>query len=250
VVGPLISRRLGHSLGINLLPLRGKVCTFDCIYCECGWNKDHLENHEFIPYEKLHEVIRDSIAIKAKNNIQVDSITFSGNGEPTLHPDFPEIVELVLELRNLYYPNAKVSVLSNATTIGREKIFNALTKVDNPIMKLDGVDENFIKLINGARDNYSIVDIVKNMHKFNGNFIIQTMFLKGTLENGNYIDSTLSTLVKKWIDIVLELKPREVMVYTIDRDTPNPNLEKVTIAEMKDITNPLRKAGISVQISG
>ena len=250
MVGPLKSRRLGHSLGINLLPLRGKICTFDCIYCECGWNKDHLQNHEFIPYEKLHEVIRDDIALKAKNKIQIDSITFSGNGEPTLHPDFPAIVDLVLSLRDLYYPKAKVSVLSNATTLGREKIFNALKRVDNPIMKLDGGDEDFVKIINGAKEDYSIADVIKNLHKFNGDFILQTMFLKGRLENGDYIDSTSEKLVKKWIDIVLELKPREVMVYTIDRDTPDPNLEKVSISEMKDITDPLRKAGISVQISG
>ena len=220
VFGPIKSRRLGNSLGINLLPDNGKLCSFDCIYCECGWNKE-----------------------------PVDTITFSGNGEPTLHPDFPEIIDFTLMMRDKYFPNAAVSVLSNATMTGRKEIREALMKVTNPILKIDSGLEEYIRLVDNPVGHYSLKETIEHLRLFNGNFILQTMFLRGTID-GRRIDLTCKESVDPWRDIVLDLRPREVMMYTLDRETPASDLEKVTVAEMEAIAAPLRAAGITVQVRG
>ena len=235
VFGPIKSRRLGNSLGINLLPDNGKLCSFDCIYCECGWNKDGRKDQ--------------TIPSKEAVFTPVDTITFSGNGEPTLHPDFPEIIDFTLQMRDRYFPNAAVSVLSNATMTGRKEVRETLMKVTNPILKIDSGLEEYIRLVDNPVGHYSLQETIEHLRLFNGNFILQTMFLKGTV-GGRSIDLTCEESVAPWRDIVLDLRPREVMMYTIDRETPAKELEKVTVEEMEAIAAPLKAAGIKVQIRG
>ena len=179
----------------------------------------------------------------------MDTITFSGNGEPTLHPDFPEIIDFTLMMRDKYFPNAAVSVLSNATMTGRKEIREALMKVTNPILKIDSGLEEYIRLVDNPVGHYSLKETIEHLRLFNGNFILQTMFLRGTID-GRRIDLTCKESVDPWRDIVLDLRPREVMMYTLDRETPASDLEKVTVAEMEAIAAPLRAAGITVQVRG
>lgn len=189
IFGPIHSRRLGVSLGINLLPADGKVCSFDCIYCECGFNADHRP-HQPLP---TREEVRTALEAKLKEmqaaGTAPDVLTFAGNGEPTAHPHFPEIIDDTLALRDRYFPAAKVSVLSNSTFIHRPAVFDALNRIDNNILKLDTVDEDYIRLIDRPCGAYSVAEIVKQMKAFKGNCIIQTMFLKGGYQ-GRDMDNT------------------------------------------------------------
>ena len=178
VFGPIHSRRLGSSLGINLLPENGKICNFDCIYCECGWNRDGREDKVLPTARKLRDALQAKLEECRKEGIRIDSITFSGDGEPTINPDFPEIIDITLELRDRYYPEAVVSVLSNATMIGKEAVFEALRKVDNPILKLDAPTDGLVALINQPQGAYHVAEVVENLKRFEGNFVLQTMFLK------------------------------------------------------------------------
>ena len=249
VFGPIKSRRLGNSLGINLLPDNGKLCSFDCVYCECGWNKDGRADQVIPTKEAVFQRMQERFAELHDEGTPVDTITFSGNGEPTIHPDFPEIIDFTLQLRDRYFPSAAVSVLSNATMTGRREVREALMKVTNPILKIDSGLEEYIRLIDNPTGHYSLAETVENLRLFNGNFILQTMFFKGTI-GGRRIDLTCEESVAPWRDIVLSLRPREVMMYTIDRETPAKDLEKVTVEEMEAIAAPLKAAGITVQIRG
>lgn len=249
VFGPVHSRRLGVSLGINLLPADGKVCSFDCIYCECGYNRDFRPKTKMPSREqvisKLHSVLSDM----RKNGPKPDVITFAGNGEPTLHPHFPEIVDDVISLRNDFFPKCKISVLCNATRIADDKVFDALLKVDNNILKLDTVSDEYIRMVD--RPNYSqfdIREIISRMKKYGNKCIIQTMFMKGTHE-GHDVSNISDEFVGPWINTLKEIKPSMVMIYTIDRDTPSPQLEKATHQELDDIANRVRQAGIACQTS-
>lgn len=250
VFGPIHSRRLGSSLGVNLLPDKGKWCSFDCIYCECGWNRNGTLDHTLPTKEAVFHALETRLRALKKEGTAIDTITFSGNGEPTLHPDFPAIIDFTLQLRDELYPGAVVSVLSNATQTGRKEIREALMKIDNPILKLDGALDSFVSLIDRpvAKD-YSVKQIIKNLACFKGDFILQTMFLRGEVD-GAVIDSTEPSLVKAWTDMVLELRPREVMMYTIDRETPAQNLQKVSVEEMNKIAEPLVNNGVLVQVRG
>ena len=246
VFGPIRSRRLGSSLGVNLLPSKGKLCNFDCIYCECGWNRDGEQGRTPLPtFEDIKTALTERISALAVDGAEVDSITFSGNGEPTIHPDFPEIVDVVLELRDRYYPEAKVSVLSNATMLGREKVREALKKIDNPILKIDASDDGLIALINKPAGNYRLEDVVGWMKEFGGDFILQTMFLRS-----DDFDLSAPDQLAGWMDIVRYLNPREVMVYTIDRETPDKSLGKYTVDEMRTFVAPLIDEGYKIQIRG
>ena len=243
VFGPIFSRRLGSSLGINLLPEKGKLCNFDCIYCECGWNADGRCDKKIPKAEDVRKALTQKLEECKKAGTPIDSITFSGDGEPTLNPDFPEIIDLTLELRDKYYPEAKVSVLSNATKTWRERVFQALRKVDNPILKLDAPTDEAAALINRPVGEYHVEDIVRDLERFEGDFVLQTMFLKGDgFATGDWVDG--------WMDIVRRLKPREVMVYTIDRETPMKGLQKYTVEEMRALVQPLLDEGFVIQIKG
>lgn len=249
IFGPIHSRRLGTSLGVNLMPSTGKVCNFDCIYCECGWNKDGHTSEQLPSYKSVCDEMETKLMEMHSNEVKIDTITFSGNGEPTLHPDFPGIIDFTLKLRDKLYPDAKVSVLSNATNIHIVRIREALLKVDNPILKIDSGDDRLISLINRPHKNYSKNQVIDNLKKFKGRFILQTMFLKGNVD-GHNIDSTDPLMVRTWLEMVIDLNPREVMVYTIDRETPAKGLNKVTVDEMEKIVEPLRHKGIPVQVRG
>jgi len=255
IVGPIHSRRLGSSLGINLLPEHGKICTFDCIYCECGWNKDHtLDKH--IPSAKDVEeaLVKRAIELE-KDNIKVDSITFSGNGEPTTHPEFAKIVDITLKTRDRYLKGAKVSVLSNASMIWKKEVRQALMKVDNPILKIDSTDPAYVRAINRPGPRYSLEETIENLKKFKGDFILQTIFFKGKAEDPKTgeiidIDCTEATRVENWRELARELRPRQIMIYTLDRDTPAKGLVKATMEEMRKVALPLAEEGFNITVNG
>ena len=249
IFGPIKSRRLGNSLGVNLLPKFGKWCSFDCIYCECGWNKDGRKDTTLPTKEEVFEAMENKLKALKAEGIAVDTITFSGNGEPTMHPAFPQIIDFTLQLRDGLYPSAKVSVLTNASQLGKKEVRDALYKIDNPILKIDSPLEYLVEAINIPNAAYSLKDAIENIKLFNHNFILQTMFLKG-VENGVEIDCTCKEHVEAWQNLVRELAPREVMMYTIDRETPAKNLQKVTVEEMEAIAAPLVKEGFKIQIRG
>lgn len=245
VFGPIHSRRLGSSLGVNILPSKGKLCNFDCIYCECGWNKDGVSDGRFPRVTDVEAAMEARMSKLAAEGASVDSVTFSGNGEPTLNPDFPQIIDVTLRLRDRYFPKAKVSVLSNATMIGRDAVAQALMKVDNPILKLDGASDILVRKMNRPMGTYSVEKVIENMRKFDGNFVLQTMFLRSS-----EVDTAVPEALEKWCGIVRQLHPREVMVYTIDRETPDKSLGKYTLEELTEFVKPLMDEGFDVQVRG
>ena len=245
VFGPKFSRRLGSSLGVNILPSKGKLCNFDCIYCECGWNKDGISDKVFPRLAQVEAALEEKMSKAAAEGVPVDSITFSGNGEPTMNPDFPQIIDAVLRLRDKYFPQAKVSVLSNATLIGRKPVIEALMKVDNPILKIDAASDEAVRKINKPVGHYCLDEVVEDLKAFNGNFVLQTMFLKS-----DYVDTSSPDLLGKWMEIVRVLRPREIMVYTIDRETPDKTLGKYTVEEMTAFVQPLIDEGFKIQVRG
>ena len=243
VFGPIFSRRLGNSLGINLLPQKGKICNFDCVYCECGWNKDGLGDTLLPTAEDVRTALEARLKECAEGGIPIDSITFSGDGEPTLNPEFPEIIGLTLELRDRYFPMARVSVLSNATRCGKPGVFEALQKVDNAILKLDAATDAQAALVNRPVGTYHVADVVRDLERFEGKFVLQTLFLRGP-------GWATEDWVEDWMKIVRQVKPREVMVYTIARETPMAGLKKYTVEEMRSLVQPLIDEGYNVQIKG
>ena len=248
IFGPVHSRRLGVSLGINLLPGDGKVCSFDCIYCECGFNKDRRPKSSLPTREEVHTALEEKLKEMKKNGPAPDVLTFAGNGEPTAHPHFAEIIDDTLALRNEYFPNTKVSVLSNSTFINRPAIFEALKKVDNNILKLDTVNEDYINLLDRPVGKYSVADIIENMKAFKGKCIIQTMFLKGSYK-GNDMNNTTDEYVLPWLKAVKEIAPSQVMIYTIDRETPDHDLQKATHEELDRIVKLIEQEGIPASAS-
>ncbi len=243
--GPIVSRRLGSSLGVNLLPSKGKLCNFDCVYCECGWNKDGMNDKVFPKYEDIEAALEEKMSKLAAEGTPVDSITFSGNGEPTVHPDFPKVIDATLRYRDKYFPNARVSVLSNATMIDRPAVAEALMRIDNPILKIDASSDELIMKINRPVGHYKLDEVVEAMMRFNGNFILQTMFLRSP-----EFDTAGPAALAAWMDIVRKVRPREIMVYTIDRETPDKSLAKYTVEEMTSFVQPLIDEGFKIQVRG
>lgn len=248
IFGPIHSRRLGVSLGINLLPEDGKCCTFDCLYCECGYNKQHPAHHKMPAVDEVVEALESKLKEMKANGPFPDVLTFAGNGEPTLHPHFPEIIDATIRLRDTYFPQAKVSVLSNSTHINNPRVFEALMKVDNNILKLDTVDTDYIQFVDRPAGEYSVDSIVEGMKSFRGHCIVQTMFMKGEY-HGQSVDNTTDNYVLPWIEKVEEIAPSSVMIYTIDRETPAHHLEKATPAELDRIAEMLRERGIETSVS-
>lgn len=245
VFGPIRSRRLGNSLGINLLPVGGKICNFDCIYCECGWNRDGRGDSRIPVAAEVRSALEIRLSECMLEDVRIDSITFSGDGEPTLNPDFARIVDDTLALRDIYYPDAKVSVLSNATRVNVPGVAAALRKVDNPILKIDAPTTELAALINKPAPGYDVSDIVSGLAAFEGQFILQTMFLKS-----DDFDSSSPEVLEGWMDIVRKLRPREIMVYTIDRPTPQEGLRKFSVDQMRQLVQPLVDEGFKIQIKG
>lgn len=244
IFGPIHSRRLGISLGINLMPDDGKVCTFDCIYCECGFNKDFIPHHKRPSREEVAMALEAKLKEMHETNVHPDVLTFAGNGEPTAHPDFGGIIDDTIRLRNRYCPDAKVSVLSNATMIFRPQVHEALMRIDNNILKLDTVDAAYInKVDRPTQPTYDVRRIVEGLKSFQGHVIIQTMFMKGSI-NGEDVDNTGDEYVKPWLQAVQDIQPQAVMIYTIDRETPDHDLQKASHEELDSICERVKAAGI------
>lgn len=245
VFGPIHSRRLGSSLGINLLPQKGKICNFDCIYCECGWNRDGLQDKTLPSAADVRNALEDKLRSLRAEGVGIDSITFSGDGEPTLNPEFPQIIDDTLALRGRYYPEAAVSVLSNATRAHIPEVFKALRKVDNPIMKIDAPTAELAARINNPAPGYDPLKVADALRGFGGDFVLQTMFLKSS-----GFDSSSPEVLDGWMQIVRDLRPREIMVYTIARPTPQQGLEKFSEEQMRQLVKPLLDEGFNISIRG
>ena len=246
VYGPIRSRRLGVSLGMNLMPTTAKLCTFDCVYCECGWNQP--VSHPALPTrQEVREALASRLVALSPNSLDV--ITFSGNGEPTLHPDFLGIIQDTCALRDQYCPQAKISVLSNSTQLGRPDVVEALRLCDNRILKLDSAIDTTMRLIDKpVNPNLTVEQIAEWLSLFDGDFTLQTCFLRGEYM-GQIIDNTTSEELNAWYAMVDRLHPKQVMIYVIDRATPLQTLSKVPKAEMEAIAAPLRAKGIDVIVS-
>jgi len=253
IFGPVHSRRLGHSLGVNLLPAYGKFCTFDCIYCECGWNADHRDDATLPTREQVFEALEHRLRLLLKQQQQPDAITFSGNGEPTLHPQFADIITDTIALRDKYVPFAKVCVLSNATNLSNDSVVAALQRVDKPILKIDAADESLVRLINQPQQsNYSVAEVVRQLQRFHGAFTLQTLFLRGEYV-GRSFDNSTPERVESWLQLVQQTRPREIMLYTIARDTPLQTLQKLTREELDAIAENVAAHntwGAEVVVSG
>lgn len=248
IVGPIISRRLGVSLGVNLLPTNGKLCNFNCVYCECGWTLKGAEKLKFNPKDEVIKQLEEKLIERKKSGEALDVITFAGNGEPTMHPHFAEIIDATIALRDDYFPDVKIAVLSNATLIGRESVRLALEKVDRAILKIDSAFDETIAIIDNPNGDYSLRNVIDNMKKFKGEIIIQTMFLRGSYK-GEVIDNTVEREVAAWIEVLKEIRPPLVMIYTIDRDTPLDTLSKVSYEEMCEIAKRVEKEGIEISVA-
>ena len=248
VFGPVHSRRLGVSLGINLMPADGKICTFDCIYCECGRNAEYHPRQHRPTRAQVHEALLKTLETMKADGLEPNVLTFAGNGEPTANPEFPRIVDDVLALRDRFFPKAKVSVLSNGTRVTDPSIFRALLKLDNNIQKLDTVNPDYIKLIDNPVGHYDLDATIKALCEFKGHVIIQTMFLKGTLD-GRDMDNTTDEYVLPWIETLKRISPSEVMIYTIDRETPVSTLLKASPESLDRIAALLRKNGLETIVS-
>ncbi len=251
IFGPIISRRLGISLGVNLLPTDSKLCSFDCIYCECGWNPKRRPGLVLLPKRmEVGSLLRQKLLEMKENGQLPDVITFAGNGEPTMHPDFESIIEETVQLRNELSPKSRIAVLSNATMLHKDCVVKALKLVDDNILKLDSAILETIQVINKPTGKFGIATLVGNLKKFEGNLIVQTMFLKGSID-GTPFDNTTELEVERWIGLLKEIQPKSVMIYSLDRDTPAENLLAIGLDRLQEIGRRVEKeTNISVQVSG
>lgn len=249
IFGPIHSRRLGLSLGVNLLPIDAKICSFNCIYCECGFNTT-MQEFLFPTREQVKTILRTKLTEMIRLGEIPTVITFAGNGEPTLHPDFESIIDDTIALRNEICPTAKVSVLSNSTRIHKPHIFSALKKVDNNILKFDSAIDRTMKLMDQPVGKHIDVSwLINELKKFEGKLIIQTMFLRGEYQ-GELIDNTTEVEIQAWINALIEIQPKQVMMYSLDRDTPAQNLQKVSVDELNLIAEQVKAVGFEVSVAG
>lgn len=249
VFGPVRSRRLGVSLGMNLLPVDGKLCSFNCIYCECGLNEERHTNTRLPTREEVKEALIRKLSAMQAEGIAPDVITFAGNGEPTLHPQFGSIIDDTIATRNRFFPSAKIAVLSNSTLLHKEEVFRALNKIEDNILKLDSVLDERIRQLNAPNSPAFTFDrLLQQLCRFEGNLIIQTMFLKGELD-GVCVDNTTEAEIEGWLEALKQIKPKQVMIYTIDRETPVKALKKVSKEELEAIADRARREGFEVSVS-
>lgn len=250
IFGPIHSRRLGVSLGVNLTPDDGKICTFDCLYCEAGFNAQGPGTTGFPPRERVARLLESRLKNMKEADQPLDVITFSGNGEPTLHPDFKGVIEDTLRIRDKYYPEAKVSVLSNSTRLENPDVVSALKTVDNNILKLDSAITPTMRAIDRpTQPSFTSERAITDLAQFGGQCIVQTMFLRGE-HDGVKLDNTTPEEVEALIEAYRQIKPREVMIYSIDRKTPAEKLEKVSKEELQKIADQIvAETGIPVQVA-
>jgi wyosine [tRNA(Phe)-imidazoG37] synthetase (radical SAM superfamily) len=247
VFGPVKSRRFGVSLGINLLPKNYKYCTFNCVYCECGWTYKEKGKTPLPDRKAVKQALDDRLNTMLKECQVPDNLTFAGNGEPTIHPEFEGIIEDTITLKNTYFPSAQVTVLSNASLLHKKSVFRALEQVDNNVLKLDSVIEKTFQKINQPSGSIRLTDIIDNIKKFNGNQVVQTLFMRGT-HRGEWIDNTTDAEVTPWIEVLKTIRPKYVMIYPIERDTAAPEIEKISSDELAAIADKVEKAGIKTKL--
>ena len=248
IYGPIHSRRLGTSLGVELMPLDHKLCTFNCVYCECGWNE--AVSHPKLPTRaEVKAALEKKLSVISSQQSAPDVITFSGNGEPTLHPDFLGIIRDTCALRDRYCPKAKVSVLSNSTQLGRADVVEALRLCDNRILKLDAATDEMMRRIDlPVNENLTVETIMGWLQQFDGDFTLQTCFLRGE-HAGTIIDNSTPEQLDAWYRAVDILHPKQIMIYVIDRKTPEERLQKISREVMERIAAPLREKGYDVIVS-
>jgi wyosine [tRNA(Phe)-imidazoG37] synthetase (radical SAM superfamily) len=249
IFGPVQSRRLGISLGVNLLPVNVKVCSFDCIYCECGFTPKKYNEKAIMPTrQEVRQKLEEKLQKMAAEGQKPDVITFAGNGEPTLHPEFAGIIDDTIELRNQLAPKARIAVLSNATMLHKPEVFSALLKVEDNIQKLDSAFEETVELLDCPRGNFNLQKVVEQLKSFNGKVTIQTLFVKGNFKDQT-VDNTTEKEISAWIELLQKIQPVQVMIYTIARDTPVDTLEKISAKKLNSIAKQLDNKGFHVQVS-
>lgn len=250
IFGPVRSRRLGISLGVNLLPTDSKVCSFDCIYCECGWTPRKREHKAVLPSrDEVKEKMQEKLQAMREQGESPDVITFAGNGEPTLHPDFASIIDDTLKLRDQFAPKARIAVLSNATMLHRPEVVSALLKIEDNIQKLDSAFAETIEKLDCPMGRYDLDKTVEQLKDFNGQVIIQTLFIRGE-HKGEIIDNTTEEEVNAWLNLIQKIRPKQLMIYTIARDTPAQGLERISVTQLEQIADRAREMGFDVQVSG
>lgn len=248
IFGPVRSRRLGISLGINLMPADGKLCTFDCIYCECGLNAERRPTLPRPTRDEVRQRLEETLIRMRDEQMPPDVLTFAGNGEPTLHHDFAEIIDDTIALRDKYFPKAQVSVLSNATMCHSSKVREALKRIDNNIQKLDTIAPEYIARVDRPVGKYNVSEVIENLKAFDGKLIIQTMFMGGEYD-GASVDNTSDAYIIPWLETVRKIAPSKVMIYTIDRETPVAGLAKATPERLDAIAEMVRQAGFECSVS-
>ena len=248
IFGPVISRRLGISLGINLLPNTKKVCNFNCIYCECGWTLNSQSTGKLPSSGEVKNLLEDKLKKMKQLNQPLDVLTFAGNGEPTMHPEFSKIIDDTILLRNKYFPEVKIAVLSNSSLIQKESVFKALNKIEMNILKIDSAIDETCRLLNKPLNNFHVQDLVKNLQLFKGNLIIQTMFVRGTFE-GVAFDNTSEKEIHAWLEIIKKINPSLVMIYTIARETPVEGIKKVPLKKLNEIADRVKELEIEITVS-
>lgn len=251
IFGPIRSRRLGLSLGVNLPPQHAKICNFDCIYCECGSNserKGEAPERRFAKRNDVRMALRERLAQMANEGEMPDVITFAGNGEPTLHPEFEQIIDDTIATRDELAPKAKISVLSNATNLAKESVVRALRRVDNNILKVDSAIESTARLMNRPTPGYSVTKVIDQLQLLGKECIVQTMFLRGEVD-GAVIDNTTEEEIAAWLEAIGRIAPRQVMIYSLDRDTPCKGLTKVDREELLSIAKRVEAMGIECPVA-
>ncbi len=249
IFGPVSSRRLGSSLGINLLPGNRKVCNFNCIYCECGWTGAvEPEKAAYPAVDEFVQALQTKLTGLKIKGVQPDTITFAGNGEPTLHPDFALITDETIRLRNEFTPGAKIAVLTNGTGIQKEGVFNALLKIDQNIIKLDSSNPDMITKINQPRNGLNLESLIEGLKRFDGRFILQSLFFRGTYRNV-HIDNTTDEEIRSWLEVIKEVRPQEVMIYTFHRDTPERGLTRISRDELDGIAARVKALGVKTLVT-
>lgn len=250
IFGPVKSRRFGTSLGINLMPDTMKYCSFDCIYCECGLtDKQQDKKARLYTSAEIISAMEQRFSELRQEGLKPDNITFAGNGEPTMHPDFEKIIDATIQNRDRVFPNAHVTVLSNATRLSNESVRRALLKVDNNVLKLDAGTEEMYMAINRPLSPVKLNDVVRGLQQFEGNVIIQTLFLRGVVD-GKVIDNTTNHEVELWLQHVKSINPKLVMLYSLQRETPEQGLQNVGIGELQEIAARVIALGINAEVYG
>lgn len=250
IFGPIHSRRLGTSLGVNLSPRDGKVCTFDCLYCEAGYNAQGPGTTGLPHRAEVAQLLEARLKQLLAEGTRLDVITFSGNGEPTVNPEFATIIDDTIALRDRYFPQAKVSVLTNSTMLHREDVVDALRRIDNCILKLDSAIANTVRLLDRPTSPaFDLDKVIDRLAEFGPVAIIQTMLTRGS-HDCQAVDNTTDAEIEALIDAYRRIGPREIMLYSLDRPTPELSLQRVPREELEAAAQRITAAtGIPVQVA-